>query len=345
MDLMYFLVFALGFFIGSLIVYLISFQLRNSFSHDSDIAFKKFQDFASEKLNDKIEKVDNRFEDKKKLIDNNLDKVNKSLNELMTQSTLLRNKLEDSQKETINLRETTVDLKNILSNSQSRGQWGERMAKDILNMMGLIENINYTYQDPVISGEKPDFTFNLPKEKKLNMDVKFPLTHYEKFISSKTDFEKEIEKKAFLNDVKNHVNSVGKKGYINSDTVDYVLLFIPNESIYSFILENEKTVNILEIAFSKRIVLCSPITLYAVLSLISQAIKSFSAEKNALKLQLMVEEFYKQWSLYSESMNKMGRALNSAKTEYEALSGARTNKLDASLEQIKTINLINNEEN
>ena len=55
----------------------------------------------------------------------------------------------------------------------------------------------------------------------------------------------------------------------------------------------------------------------------------------------MVDEFYKQWSLYSESMNKMGRALNSAKMEYESLSGARTNKLDISLEKIKTMNLSN----
>ena len=338
---MYFLSFLIGFFLGSIVVYFISFHLRNSFSKDSDIAFKKFQDFASEKLNDKIEKVDDRIAEKKKLIDNNLEHVSKSLNELISQSTLLKTKLDESQKETINLRQTTNDLKNILSNSQSRGQWGERMAKDILNMMGLIENVNYTYQDTISTGEKPDFTFNLPKEKKLNMDVKFPLTHYEKFISSKTDFEKDFEKKAFLNDVKNHVNSVSKRGYINSETVDYVLLFIPNESIYSFILENENTINILEIAFSTRIVLCSPITLYAVLSLISQAIKSFSAEKNALKLQLMVDEFYKQWSLYTDSMDKMGRALSSAKSEYEVLSEARTNKLDTSLEKIKTINFSN----
>ena len=147
MDITYFLVFVLGFILGSIIVYLISFQLRNSFSNDSDKAFRKFQDFASEKLNDKIEKADYQFEEKKKLIDNNLEKVSKSLNELMSQSTLLKTKLDESQKETINLRQTTIDLKNILSNSQSRGQWGERMAKDILNMMGLIENVNYTYQD------------------------------------------------------------------------------------------------------------------------------------------------------------------------------------------------------
>ena len=135
MDISYFLVFVLGFILGSIIVYLISFQLRNSFSNDSDKAFRKFQDFASEKLNDKIEKADYRFEEKKKLIDNNLEKVSKSLNELMSQSTLLKTKLDESQKETINLRQTTIDLKNILSNSQSRGQWGERMAKDILNMI------------------------------------------------------------------------------------------------------------------------------------------------------------------------------------------------------------------
>ena len=112
---MHIISFLFGFISGSLIIYMISYQLKNSFSKDSDKAYKKFQDFASEKLNDKIEKADYRLEEKKKLIDSNLEKVSKSLNELISQSTILKTKLDESQKETINLRQTTMDLKNILS--------------------------------------------------------------------------------------------------------------------------------------------------------------------------------------------------------------------------------------
>ena len=69
-----------------------------------------------------------------------------------------------------------------LSSSQKRGQWGERIVEDILNVIGLIEGINYTKQGVVESGERPDFTFKLPKEKIIYMDVKFPLAHYERYI-------------------------------------------------------------------------------------------------------------------------------------------------------------------
>ena len=102
----------------------------------------------------------------------------------------------------------------------------------------------------------PDYTFYLPQSKTINMDVKFPLDNYKKYVESDDDIIKENSKNEFLKDVKKHIKAITNRSYINpaEGTVDYVLMFIPNESIYSFILENEKTVNILEIAFSTLVI-------------------------------------------------------------------------------------------
>ena len=99
------------------------------------------------------------------------------------------------------------------------------------------------------------------------MDVKFPLTHYENYISAESNQEEESEKKAFLTDVRNHVNEVSKRGYIDpkGSTVDYVLLFIPNEGIYAFLNQEDHT--LIDFSLEKKILLCSPVTLYAILSL------------------------------------------------------------------------------
>ena len=70
------------------------------------------------------------------------------------------------------------------------------MVKDILDLIGLVEGINYSQQAQVSDGrDRPDFTFFLPDEKAINMDVKFPLAHYEKYIAAESDLEKESEKK------------------------------------------------------------------------------------------------------------------------------------------------------
>ena len=60
------------------------------------------------------------------------------------------------------------------SAATARGQWGERMAEDVLQLAGFLEGINYHKQREIDTGI-PDFTFLLPDGLSLHMDVKFPL--------------------------------------------------------------------------------------------------------------------------------------------------------------------------
>ena len=77
---------------------------------------------------------------------------------------------------TQHLATTTQSLREALANPKARGQWGERMAEDILRHAGFIEHVNYEKQVAVEGGRTiPDFTFFLPKGQVLYMDVKFPL--------------------------------------------------------------------------------------------------------------------------------------------------------------------------
>ena len=146
-----------------------------------------------------------------------------------------------------------------------------KSKKPLVGIIGLVENINYNKQAQLESGERPDFTFYLPKSKKINMDIKFPLDHYENYIDSDDDLVKNKERKCFLLDVKNHIKSITNRTYINLEdgTLDYVLMFIPNESIYAFI--NKEDQKIIDYALSNKVLLCSPLTLYAILSLLHQA--------------------------------------------------------------------------
>src|SRR5277367_2387785 len=75
----------------------------------------------------------------------------------------LENELKNVSVATQKLQETTVKLNNILGNVKLRGQWGERMAEDIIRYAGLIENVNYLKQNVSAMATKPDFTFLLPQ--------------------------------------------------------------------------------------------------------------------------------------------------------------------------------------
>ena len=191
---------------------------------------EEFLKIADDKFQNLSKEADKDLENKKKLIDGNLETMSKKLQSIEQHSIKLNQSLEDSNSQTKDLRETTSKLREILSSSQKRGQWGERIVEDILNVIGFIEGINYTKQEVIDSGERPDFTFNLPKGKHLNMDVKFPLAHYEKYVDTEDELIRSSEKNSFLKDVKKHVKDITKRSYIDpsSGTVDYVLMLVPN---------------------------------------------------------------------------------------------------------------------
>ena len=111
-------------------------------------------------------------------------------------------------------RPPTQSLREALANSKTRGQWGERMAEDVLRLAGFIENVNYRKQTAVEGDTgRPDFTFDLPKGHVLYMDVKFPLTSYLRYLEAGTDAERQAHLKRFLRDVRLRVKELAKRDY------------------------------------------------------------------------------------------------------------------------------------
>jgi DNA recombination protein RmuC len=58
------------------------------------------------------------------------------------------------------------------------------MAEDMLRAAGFIEGINYEKQDTITGGGRPDYTFLMPPDRVLYMDVKFPLDSYAKYVGA-----------------------------------------------------------------------------------------------------------------------------------------------------------------
>ena len=132
---------------------------------------------------------------------------------------------------------------------------------------------------------------------------------------------------------------VSKRSYIDPEggTVDYVLLFIPNESIYSFL--NQEDHELIDFSLGNKIMLCSPVTLYAILSLVRQAVSNFAMEKKAGEMQELVGVFRKQWEKFIGKIDAMGKTLVSLSNHYEELKGPRIRALEKPMEKIDELQL------
>jgi DNA recombination protein RmuC len=306
-------------------------------------------DMSEQVLSKHTQLGDQNLDTKKQLIDQSIKEVRdnlKSVEGLVTELEKNRERafgqlaqqLQVASEQTMKLQETTGKLQLALGNARVRGQWGERMADDILKSIGFLEGVNYRKQQvSETTGNRPDYTFIMPNNLQLNMDVKFPLDNYMKYIETESDADREGFKIAFLKDVHQRIKEVTGREYINPEqnTVDYVLVLIPNEQVYRFI--NESDPSILDFALESKVVLCSPVTLYAVLALINQAVRNFKTEKAIDEIIQQVSFFLIQWQKYAECMDKMGKKISEVQKEYDNLVTTRRSKLERPLRRIDDI--------
>jgi len=237
------------------------------------------------------------------------------------------------------LSDSTRMLREALSNPQARGQWGERMAEDVLRLAGFVEHVNYRKQTQLDGGSgRPDYTFDLPKGHVLYMDVKFPLASYLRYLEVGSDAERQAHLRAFLRDVRARVKELARREYARAGdrpTVDYVLLFLPNEHLTSFIHEHDPA--LLDDAMGQRVVMCSPLTLFAFLGVIRQAFDAFMIERTSDEILQLIGRFGQQWQKYTESAEKVKRRLDGVQTEFEQLVGPRKRQLERPLAQLEDL--------
>lgn len=248
----------------------------------------------------------------------------------------LARELERTGQTTAELTRATRTLREALASPRTRGQWGERMAEDVLRAAGFTEGVNYRKQE-TIDGGRPDFTFPLPGDRCVHMDVKFPLDNYLRYLEATGEHERDRALKHFLRDARNRIKELAGRGYVDPSqgTVDYLLLFIPNEHVYGFLHEHDD--GVVDLALQSKIVLCSPLTLFAVLAVIRQAVDNFALARTSDEILDRLAAFHQQWDKFSGAIEKVGRGLDTTRRAYDDLNGVRRRQLERELDRIEDL--------
>lgn len=147
------------------------------------------------------------------------------------------------------------DLEKFLASPKLRGGLGEQVLKVLLeeSLPRSSFSLQYTFRN----GAKVDAAIRTDSGI-IPIDSKFTMENFKKMHEDKT-FEKD-----FVHDVKDRVDEISKK-YILSDegTVDFALMYVPSESVYYEIVNNES--DLMVYAYKRRVMPVSPSTFYAFL--------------------------------------------------------------------------------
>lgn len=289
-------------------------------------ALKALADQNNDKLNDKKNEISELVE-----------RVLKELEKNKEKSSNLEEQIKNEQRLYQQLNSTTNDLKNILSSNQTRGAFGEKIAEDLLKQTGFVLGTSYSKQES-LGQSRPDFTIFLPdKEKtKINVDSKFPLNNFKKMIETEDQGQREQLKKLFEQDIRKKISEVTGRDYINPEehTVDFVVLFIPNEMIFSYIYEQFN--NLMEDAYNKKVVFAGPFSFTAILHLVSQAYENFHFQENVANIIGYIKKFAEEFENYNLGFKEIGTKIDSLTKQYNAVETTRTNQLVKIVNKIKS---------
>ncbi|MBI4947961.1 DNA recombination protein RmuC [Candidatus Berkelbacteria bacterium] len=338
---------AIGVVVGAIITYI----LTHSKNTDLSSLIEQLTNSNKEKLGAEKEVIKTDLEGKKDAIKQLVDeirvqlketdeKLRRSEQERISSFSALKEELQNHKQLASELRGSTEELKNVLSNNQTRGQFGERIAEDLLKMAGFVINQDYFVQNTTGEG-RPDFTIVLPDKTKINIDVKFPYQNLQKSAEAKDPEEKKRHFAQFQRDVRKKIGDIANRNYINPDdnTVDFAVAFIPNEMIFSFIYE--KSNDIWEEAMAKKVILAGPYSFVALLRMIKQAHSNFQMQSNIHGIIQLVQKFRQEYDKFSEELDVLGNRLESVSKQYQTVSNTRSRQLGKVIDQIDNKHVLN----
>jgi len=236
------------------------------------------------------------------------------------------------------LTQTTTHLQSTLANERLRGAWGEQLAVRILEAAGFSDGTHYVMQKTFVGDKgdelKPDFTFRLTDERCVHMDAKFPWNNYERYFTADVVSEEERKRyrQKFSTDVKGRIDETRR--YIGGNSLNCVLMFIPNETIFHFLSEDEA---VRLHAQKHKVILCSPMSLLVVLTLLRETNELFALEKSLNTIRTALLKVIDEIRLYAGELGSVSKELDGMQRRIDDLRNKRTVKLEKAAQQLSNL--------
>jgi len=282
-----------------------------------------------------LDKKHQAFEELVKPIKESLKEFDLKVNDLeknrQSAYELLVKQVEDMKKSETDLKGETRKLISALRAPKVRGQWGEMQLKNAVEKAGLSEYIDFACEVSVTNSEgntqRPDMIVNLPNGRKVIIDAKTPIDAYLTMIDTESETEKEQALLEHTKQVKERVQNLGSKKYHDSfiDSYDFVVLFLPIESLFSDALSVDS--GLIEFAAQRQVIIATPTTLIAMLLTIAKGWQEEKLKEEAEAIRDSGVEFYNRLQTFTKYLQKLGKSLRSAEEHYSSAISSFNSRL------------------
>jgi len=237
-----------------------------------------------------------------KSMDKRLDSSSQEMNNRLNSAAQAFASVQKSLGEISEIGRNMKDLQEFLNSPKLRGNIGEQVLKELLSQ--FLPKGTYKTQYRFKSGSIVDAVI-ITEAGIIPIDSKFPMENFRKMHSTEDMKEKKLYEREFLSDVKRHIDAISSKYILtNEGTIDFSLMYIPSESVYYEIVNNEV---LYEHASKKRVLAVSPMTFYAFLRSILIGFEGQKISQQAHKILANLRSIQKEYEKTNENLETLGR--------------------------------------
>jgi DNA recombination protein RmuC len=252
-------------------------------------------------------------------VDGKIQQIERERGQAYGQLTQLVRTMADTQER---LHAETGNLTRALRAPAVRGRWGEIQLKRVVELAGMIEHCDFGQQQTLVGDDggrlRPDLVVKMPGGRRVVVDAKVPLEAYLDALETNDDEERRDRMLAHAGQVRAHVLKLGAKNYWTGldDTPEFVVLFLPSESMYSAALE--QTPSLIEDGVSRKVLIATPTTLIALLQTVHLGWRQEKLADSAKKISEQGRLLHDRLGTLVEHWSKLGGALGRATEHYNA---------------------------
>ena len=292
---------------------------------------EKYQEGAKGDLDKRQQAIQKTVEPVGKALEKFEERVN-NLEERRTKTDAgLKEQLENLAQSQIRLSQTTTGLVNALRKPEGRGRGGELQLRRTVELAGMINYCDFEEQTNVETdaGERlrPDMLIRLPNERRVVVDSKVPLAAYLDALDEADADVKTTQLERHARHIRDHIKGLSQKKYWSQfdHTPEFVVLFIPNEAIFSAALEVDP--QLIELGVENRVILATPTTLIALLKAIAYGWQQDAVAREAREISALGKELYERIGVVMGYFSSVGRSLGQVVTHYNKAVNSAESRL------------------
>lgn len=296
-------------------------QSAPEFLRLAEQSFGKFQETAKGDLSQRQEAIKGLVEPLKLQLETYQKRLQQS--ETAQASTLgeVKKQLESLTQTNLSLAAETAQFRSVLKSNQARGRWGEETLRRVVEVAGMSAHCDFTEQTQA-GDNRPDLIVKLPGDRIIIVDAKVPDLDFLNAAESAEPAKRAGSLAAHAAKLKLTIKALADRDYPREfpNALDYVILFLPAESLFSAALEGDR--DLMLWAQSKRIILATPSSLIAILRSVSLSWQQHAQTENAQKIAAAAKELYGRVVKFSEHFESIGAGLEKAGSAFHAAAAS-----------------------